>query len=309
MNEPAPTTTLAILSPGDMGHAVGRVLHEAGARVITCLQGRSERTRSLAADAGIEEMPDFESVALEADIILSIMVPGNAVGLANTTAEAIQRTATHPIFADCNAIAPATARKIASTIEAHGGRFVDAGIVGLPPSAGKSGPRLYASGHNASDLLVLRDYGIDVRVVGDSVGQASGLKMCYASVTKGFTALATIQQAAAAAMGLSEPLLRELTESNPALLAWMEGMVSAMPPKAHRWVAEMQEIAATFESLRLPSGMMLGAADLYALTAATSLGAEIPESRTSGESMDAVARTLVEEHIRRRQPPGFPESV
>ena len=292
-----------------MGHAIGRVLREGGARVITSLQGRSQRTRSLAMDAGIEEVPDLDAVAREADIILSIMVPGEAVGLAAATAAALQRTLTHPVFADCNAIAPATAQGIAATIEEHGGHFVDAGIIGLPPLAGTSGPRLYVSGHNASDLLVLRDFGIDVRVVGERVGQASGLKMCYASVTKGFTALATIQQVAALALGLSEPLLRELAVSNPALLAWMEGMVAAMPPKAHRWVGEMREIAATFESLGLPAGMMLGAADLYALTAGTSLGAEVPESRTSGESMEAVAQILVEEHVLPRTAPGLHESA
>ena len=308
MNE-APAITIAILSPGDMGHGIGRVLREGGARVITCLRGRSQRTRSLAEGAGIAEVPDLDTVTQLADIILSIMVPGKAATLASELAAALQRTAAHPVIVDCNAIAPATAQTIAATIEEHGGRFIDAGIIGIPPVNGSSGPRLYVSGHNASDLLILRDYGIDVRVVGDEVGQASGLKMCYASVTKGFTALATIQQTAAMALGLSEQLNSELAVSNPALLAWMEAMVASMPPKAYRWVGEMKEIAATFDLLGLPPRMMLGAADLYALTAATSLGTEVPESRASGESMNAVARILVEEHLVGGTAPDHHESV
>jgi len=308
MNE-APTITVAILSPGDMGHGIGRVLREGGARVITCLRGRSQRTRSLAALAGIEDVADLDAVAQQADIILSIMVPGKAVALGAELAAALKRTAGHPVIVDCNAISPATARRIAETIEEHGGLFVDAGIIGVPPADGTHGPRLYVSGHNARELLVLRDFGIDVRVVGDQVGQASGLKMCYASVTKGFTALATIQQTAALALGLSEHLNRELALSNPAVLAWMEAMVPSMPPKAYRWVGEMEEIAATFDALGLPPRMMLGAADLYALTAATSLGTEVPESRASGESINAVARILVEEHLLRGTAPDRQDSV
>ena len=308
MNE-APTITVAILSPGDMGHGIGRVLREGGARVITCLRERSQRTRSLAELAGIEDVADLDAVTQQADIILSIMVPGKAVALAVELAAALERTAAQPVIVDCNPIAPATARRIAATIEEHGGLFVDAGIVGVPPVDATHGPRLYVSGHNARDLLVLRDFGIDVRVVGDQVGQASGLKMCYASVTKGFTALATIQQTAALALGLSEHLNRELALSNPAVLAWMEAMVPSMPPKAYRWVGEMEEIAATFDALGLPPRMMLGAADLYALTAATSLGTEVPESRASGKSMNAVARILVEEHLLRGTAPDRQDSV
>ena len=42
-----------ILSPGDMGSAVGRVLHESGAEVYTSLEGRSELTRLRAAECGL----------------------------------------------------------------------------------------------------------------------------------------------------------------------------------------------------------------------------------------------------------------
>ena len=62
--------TVAILSPGDMGHTVGRVLVEHGLRVITCLKERSQRTRSLAESAGILDVPTFQALVSEADIIL-----------------------------------------------------------------------------------------------------------------------------------------------------------------------------------------------------------------------------------------------
>ena len=40
--------TVGVMSPGDMGGNVGRALRENGLDVITCLEGRSERTRGLA---------------------------------------------------------------------------------------------------------------------------------------------------------------------------------------------------------------------------------------------------------------------
>ena len=56
--------TVAILSPGDMGHAVGRRLREHELRVVTCLAGRSQRTRALSEEAGIEDMASMEEVVV-----------------------------------------------------------------------------------------------------------------------------------------------------------------------------------------------------------------------------------------------------
>ena len=67
-------STVGILSPGDMGHTVGNVLRENGLRVITCLNGRSQRTRQLAEKAGIVDVPTYPQFVTEADLILSIMV-------------------------------------------------------------------------------------------------------------------------------------------------------------------------------------------------------------------------------------------
>ena len=157
-----------------------------------------------------------------------------------------------------------------------GTRFVDASIIGPPPTPGSTTTRVYASGSHADELLALVPCGLDVRVIGDEVGQASGLKMCYASVTKGLTAIAAQQQVAATALGLSEPLIRELEVSQPQLLAWMNAMVPGMPPKANRWIGEMEEIAATFDAVGISPGMMLGAAQFYRDVKATQLVSEAP---------------------------------
>ena len=45
--------------PGDMGHACGAVLKKNGFRVITALKGRTQRTKSLATEAAIDDVGDL----------------------------------------------------------------------------------------------------------------------------------------------------------------------------------------------------------------------------------------------------------
>ena len=145
----------------------------------------------------------------EAEIVLSILVPAQAIALAERIAAALAASGARPLYVDCNAIAPQTTRRIAEIIEGAGARFVDAGIIGPPPKPGTSTTRFYASGEDAGAFARLGDFGLDVRVVGDQPGQASALKMCYAALTKGTTALMTQLSVAAARLGVSEALRAE----------------------------------------------------------------------------------------------------
>ena len=285
--------TIAIMSPGDMGHAVGAVLRQAGLRVITQLDGRSGRTRALAARAGIEQVADDDILVRAADILLSILVPAEALALAERIAGAVRGTGATPLYVDCNAIAPQTTRQVAEIIEGAGARFVDAGIIGPPPQSGATSTRFYASGGDAATFARLKDFGLEVRVVGDRPGQASALKMCYAALTKGTTALMTQLSVAAARLGVSEALGAEFGQSQPAMLERMQRAVPAMVPKAHRWVGDMAEIAKTFEACGLTPRTFQGAADLYAQVAASDLGRMAPEEwRRHGESFEMVVSEL-----------------
>jgi 3-hydroxyisobutyrate dehydrogenase-like beta-hydroxyacid dehydrogenase len=268
--------TVAIMSPGDMGHAVAAMLRGHGLRVITCLEGRSARTRALADQANIEAVPDDDALVGEADLLLSILVPAEAERLARRIAAALERTAAALLYVDCNAIAPQTARRIGALVEAAGARFVDAGIIGPPPKAGTRTP-FYASGEHAKDFAVLRDFGLDVRPISAQAGDASAVKMCYAALTKGTTALMTELSVAAERLGVTAALRQEFAESQQAALERMANGVPAMVPKAHRWVGEMEEIARTFEDCGLTPKTYLGAAEIYDFVAHTPLGRITPE--------------------------------
>jgi 3-hydroxyisobutyrate dehydrogenase-like beta-hydroxyacid dehydrogenase len=285
--------TIGILSPGDMGHGLGRVLVRHGLRVIAALDDRSQRTRGLAAAAGIADVGSVERLVSEADVVLSVLVPSEAVPTAERVASALRSTGAALLYADLNAVAPETTRQVGEIVSAAGARYVDGGIIGNPPRD-EHGPRIYLSGEAAPELAQLSASGLDMRVVSDVIGHASGLKMCYACLTKGLTALATELLVTAERLGLSDALRAEQESSQANLRAWIERQLPSMPPKAHRWVGEMEEIAATLAGVGLPPGMLLGAADVYRWVAQTPLGHETPEQRPRERTAAQVVTELAE---------------
>jgi 3-hydroxyisobutyrate dehydrogenase-like beta-hydroxyacid dehydrogenase len=288
------TRVVGILSPGDMGGAIGWALRQHGARSIAALDERSDRTRQLAAKAGIEDVGSVERMVQEADTVLSVLVPSEATAAAERVAAAVRRKGARLLYADCNAISPGTTKRVGEIVEAAGARYVDASIIGPPPRK-PGATRIYASGAAAGELAELSAFGLDIRVLGDLIGQASGIKMCYAAFTKGVTALATELLVTSRRLGLEEPLRAELLGSQATMYGHVGRSIPSMPPKAHRWIGEMEEIAATFEQVGLTPRILLGAADMYALIAQTSLGAESPEERDLERGLDEVIDALAAE--------------
>jgi len=266
--------TVGILSPGDMGHGVGRALRECnGLRVVTDLSGRSARTRGLAEAAGFEDLGSLDAVVAASDLVLSIMPPAEAEGFAAGMAGRIGPDG--PLFADMNAVAPQTVRRMAGGYPAA--RFVDGGIVG-PSPGGPQPTRFYVSGIAAGALEALASERIAVRPLGAEIGRASAQKMLYAALNKGHWALQAAVLTAAERAGLTEDLRAELAFSQPRTLAGMEERVGLLAADARRYAPEMAEIALFFESLGLTPGFHKGAEDLFRLLARTPLAGETRET-------------------------------
>ena len=266
--------TVGILSPGDMGHGVGRALRECnGLRVVTDLSGRSDRTRGLAVAAGFEDLGSLDAVGEASDILLSIMPPAAAEGFATELAGRIG--ADGPVFADMNAVAPETVRRIAARFPAD--RFIDGGIVGPSPKGPKP-TRFYVSGAPAAVMEALASDRIAVRPLGPEIGRASAQKMLYSALNKGYWALQAAVLTAAERAGLSDELRAELAFSQPDVLARMEDRIGLLPADAHRFHPEMVEIATFFESLGMTTGFHRGAEDLFRLLARTPLAEETKET-------------------------------
>ena len=287
------TPVIAVMSPGDMGQSVGTRLRHKGVRVITALEGRSQRTIDLALDAGIENVTDDLTLVETADILLSIVAPAEAEALAARLAPAIDQARSDLLYVDCNAVAPETALRIESVIKGAGGRFVDAGIIGPPPRQDSSATRFYVSGGDANELLRLNDYGLDIRAIGDGIGEASALKMCYAALNKGAIALMTGVAVMAERLGVAPALADEMALSQEAVLRRMHMQIPGMVPKAHRWIGEMEEIAKTFSSAALTPLIFEGIADVYRDVADKPIAATSPEAwREAGKSFDEVVAAL-----------------
>jgi len=253
--------TVAIVAPGNMGAGVGRRLTENKVTVLTSLAGRSEESAKRARESGLQ--PVEERALAEADFLLSIIPPGDALGLAKRLAPVLTAANTKPVYVDCNAVSPPAVLKIAEEIAATGCPFVGAGIIGPPPKPGSTNTKIYASGPAAADFARLNDYGLTVRVLNGPVTAASALKMSYAGITKGFTALGTAMILAATRGGSAEALRAELAESRPDLLRYLSNQVPSMYSKAYRWVAELDEIASFVGDERAEHEMLAAAARLY----------------------------------------------
>ena len=230
---------IGLIGTGEMGSAVGARLRSNGVDVVTSLAGRSAASAERIARAGVAVADDDDAVVRGSTFVLSIVPPGEAIGVAERYAPVLARMNGRTAFVDCNAIAPDTMATIANIV--YGASCIDVGIIGGPPVDGYT-PRFYASGPDAGELLALEDVGLAVRLLDGDVGLASAFKMCYAGISKGFTAVADAMHTSAAKHGLAAELALELSESQPALKAWLDRQLPKMPPKAYRWVAEMREI-------------------------------------------------------------------
>jgi putative dehydrogenase len=236
------TDTIVVIAAGEMGAGIGKRLTERGARVLTSLTRRGAASAARARHAGMIDVADDAALVADADFILSVVPPGQAVALAERLKAPLGRAKRNPFYIDCNAVAPDSAKEIGEVLAGLPLRFVDGGIIGGPPQ-GSYSPALYVSGPAAIDAARLANYGLRVRPLDGPIGMASALKMSYGGLTKGFTAIGAAMMLGATRAGCAEAFVQELSESRPQDLAWLTRQVPGMFPKAYRWVAEMEEIS------------------------------------------------------------------
>jgi 3-hydroxyisobutyrate dehydrogenase-like beta-hydroxyacid dehydrogenase len=253
--------TVTIIAPGNMGAGVGKRLTENGVSVLTSLAGRSAESEKRARDAGMRDADD--RALMEADFLLSIVPPGEALALAKRLAPVLSAANKKPAYVECNAVSPRTMLAIADVVAATGASFVAAGIIGPPPKPGSTNTKIYTSGPHARDLAVLNGHGMIVRVLDGPLAAAAALKMSYAGITKGFTALGASMMLAATREGAAAALKSELGESRPDLLGYLTRQTPDMYGKAYRWVAELDEIASFVGEDHPEHEMLAAAARLY----------------------------------------------
>ncbi|KAK2047031.1 6-phosphogluconate dehydrogenase C-terminal domain-like protein [Colletotrichum somersetense] len=343
----ATPSKVGVISIGDMGVGIAKLLVAKGFRVATNVKGRSEDTVQRARDANVELLDSDLDLASQCAVVLSVVPPRDAEATADRIIDALAGGVSRdpPLyFVDMNAVAPSTCKSIASSFaRAHvPALFVDACIIGAPPrpqSAPNAGtnisstapqgeggdddddgwyvPGMPMSGpHKLADLSLPGAEGPETETFGarlsavlggshisPDVGAASGLKMCFASMTKGFTAIATQAFTSAHRMGVLDHLRGELSARLPGQLGVAEKGIVSMPPKAYRWVREMEEISKTHaEESGFGPELFVGAAGVYRAVAEDSpLGTEKIGKRKRGTTVEDVAAALTEGFERKRK--------
>ncbi|HMK10056.1 MAG TPA: DUF1932 domain-containing protein [Acidimicrobiales bacterium] len=254
--------TVGLVGAGAMGAGIGGALVSAGWRVVSVLGDRSAASRARAAAMGIESVDDLVSLVTQSSIVLSIVPPEVATEVAESIVSAVEEADGAKVFVECNAISPGRARQIAALVGGARIAYIDGGLIGAPPSPGRA-TALYLSGEGGEHIAKeLATPTIRTGWLGPQPALASALKMAYAGWTKGLNALVLSVRALARAEGVEEALLDEWRRSQPGALAASE-RAPLTADKAWRWIAEMQEIAASLDEAGLPDGSFVAAAELY----------------------------------------------
>ncbi|KAG8165149.1 hypothetical protein KVR01_005424 [Diaporthe batatas] len=327
---PSKLATVGILSLGDMGSGIAKLLVAKGFSVATNGSGRSKETLQRAQAAGVMNLPTDTDLVKQCDVILSVVPPRDAEDTAQRIIDALQFiTKKQLYFADMNAVAPSTIKAMSKSIQRAQVpiTLIDGSIIGGPPKPKEAGTAAAAAapGTGASaggdwdmplmptsgpvQIADIPGYGatlaetLNVKHISPDIGASSGLKMCYASLSKGYAAIAIQSFTTAQRMGVLEPLREALQDTVPGRVKQTENALTGMPPKAYRWVREMEEIAKTHaEEGGFEDFLFKGAAGVFkAVAQDTVLGQEKVGDRKRGRTAEDVAAAMAEGMEKRRK--------
>ncbi|KAJ5789584.1 uncharacterized protein N7518_006595 [Penicillium psychrosexuale] len=321
--------TVGIVSIGDMGLGMARLLKAHDYRVVTVAEGRSEHTLARIHSAGIEILPSDQALVIQADYVLSIVPPRNAVATAGRIAaacalpstgslrEAVEDVENPPkrsklYYLELNAVPARLASEMAAQFDepttTDGGRgchFLDGGIIGAPPSQSTQDgswkkPSVVLSGlvDLAPGFATLAGV-LNIRLVSSRIGAASTLKLSFAALTKGLTALSILSFSTAQRESMLPELLALLEEYSPRTAALATNGVIGMSPKAYRWEDEMRGIGEMFDAEGGWNGVGAdvygGFAEIYRTIAEdTVLGEERVEHRVRGITIEDAAQIIAQ---------------
>jgi 3-hydroxyisobutyrate dehydrogenase-like beta-hydroxyacid dehydrogenase len=250
---------IGILHPGEMGVSIAAAAINNGHDVYWDSDGRSDKTRARAEKYRLIEVHSLLQLCQSCEIILSVCPPHAAEDVARSVIEADFQG----LYLDANAISPQGAINISNLMEANGIHFIDGGIIGGPAWTPKS-TWLYLSGIHAKDIASLFSMGpLETKVIGNEIGKASALKMCYAAYSKGTTALLATILAAAETLGIRENLYEQWDRDDQGFSGKVDQRITRVTAKAWRFEGEMREIASTLQDAGLPNGFHESAAEIY----------------------------------------------
>jgi len=249
---------IGVLHPGEMGVAVAKTAQNSGHEVYWASEGRSPETCRRATAAGLADAGTLRMMTELCPVIVSVCPPE----FAEEMAREVSGLDFQGLYIDANAVSPERVRRMGECMVSRGIAFVDACIIGLPATT-RGETWLYFSGPHAADAASCFSEGpLEAEVLTGEIGQASALKMCFAAHAKGLAALRAAVLGAAEELGVLSDLQRHWERTGTTFAAAVASLQHTAP-KAWRFVAEMKEIAATFESAGMPGEFHLAAAEIF----------------------------------------------
>ena len=272
---------IGILHPGEMGVSIAASAIKSGHEVYWVSDNRSDKTRQRAEKHNLVDIVSLSHLCQTSEIIFSVCPPHSAEDVAKSVIE----RGFKGYYLDANAISPQRSSRIRQMVESNGIHFIDGGIIGGPAWNPKE-TWLYLSG---KDVKVIADCftsgPLETKIIGDEIGKASALKMCYAAYSKGTTALLAAILATAESLGVRDELYGQWNMDDPSFSEQANRRTTRVTAKAWRFEGEMHEIAATFQEAGLPNGFHEAAAEIYHRLAGFKDSTETP-------SLDDVLNTL-----------------
>jgi 3-hydroxyisobutyrate dehydrogenase-like beta-hydroxyacid dehydrogenase len=251
--------SIGVLHPGEMGTSVAVSAIQSGYKVYWSSENRSEKTHARASQHGLIETTSLAELCQTHEILISVCPPHAAENVAKQVIDCGFKG----FYLEANAISPQRAIKIGQMMESSGIDFVDGGIIGGPAWKPK-GTWLYLSGKKVNIFTSIFSKGmVETKVIGEEIGKASALKMCYAAYSKGITALLCAVLGTADALGVRDELYQHWDIDETGFSEQVNRRVRRVTAKAWRFEGEMEEIASTFRSAGLPSGFHEAAAEIY----------------------------------------------
>jgi 3-hydroxyisobutyrate dehydrogenase-like beta-hydroxyacid dehydrogenase len=250
---------VGILHPGQMGISIAASAQNSGNEVFWASEGRSPETHERALKYQLHDCQSLAKLCQTCSVILCVCPPHAAEDVAKQVASQNYQG----LYVDANAISPQRARRIGQKLTDVGILFVDGSVIGGPAwEPGRTW--LYLSGEHADRVASCFAAGpLEVQVIGNTIGKASGIKMCFAAYTKGRTALLSAILATAESLSIRAELQDQWERYWPDFPDQTSQRVKSGASKAWRFAGEMDEISATLEAAGLPGGFHAAAADLY----------------------------------------------
>jgi 3-hydroxyisobutyrate dehydrogenase-like beta-hydroxyacid dehydrogenase len=244
---------IALIGYGEVGKIFAAELTALGAKIsffdiLLADADAGAAMREHAASLGATPCASLAAALAGAQVAISAVTASSAFAVAE---EAARHVRPGQYFIDLNSASPTTKQKSAHLVDAAGGNYVEAAVMGPVPPSGIKVPIILGGSkcEELARLLAPADMRMEIGVA--AIGVASAVKMCRSIMIKGLEALAVECLFTARRYGVEDQVLASLAETYPGMDWQKEAdyLVSRVVQHGRRRAAEMREVARTVEEV------------------------------------------------------------